>query len=98
MIRCGDYVCVRSSDQGVVYGVLESVSGRECDLLESRQQYDWSQGALTLQDVILQHPKDTGLRLSRTNPEGGRMTEICGIWKVPANLIEAFKTWPHAEV
>ena len=96
MINIGDYVCVRARDQGCVLGILELVSGRECDLAETRQIYNWEKSALTLQDVILQDPKISKVKLSRVNKKGGRMTEVCGIWHVPDELVEKFKNYTHS--
>lgn len=94
MPKIGDYVCVRSENQGVVWGFLVFHSGSGCQLREPRQQYSWSKDALTLMDVVMQSPSATGLRLSRRGLELD-MTEICGIYSVPEELVEEFRNHPH---
>lgn len=89
----GDYVCVRSRNQGVVWGTLVFRSGDECRIRDARQQYSWSGNATTLFDVVMKGPKATSLRLSEVVPEID-MTEICGVILVPPELIKAFKTHP----
>lgn len=93
----GDYVCVRSEDQGVVFGILVWRSGRECRLKQARQQYDWATGALTLFDLLNKDPAKTGLRLSESVPEID-MTEICGVIAIPDKLVKKFRDHPPAEV
>lgn len=93
MPKPNDYVCVRSKDQGVVWGILVWRSGRECCIREARQQYSWSDNATTLFDVIKKGPKITNLRLSETIEEI-EMTEICGIMYVPPEMAEEFKNHP----
>lgn len=92
-----DYVCVRSSDQGVVFGYLVWASGREARIKDARQQYDWSSNALTLFDLVNKEPSETGLRLSETVPEID-MKEICGIILMPMNMVKKFIDHPPAEV
>lgn len=89
----GDYVCVRSDNQGVVWGTLVCRSGNECRLKEARQQYSWGENATTLFDVVVKGPRITKLRLSEVVPEID-MTEICGVILVPQELIKEFKSHP----
>jgi hypothetical protein len=76
-----------------VWGYLDFVNGSSCRLLEPRQLYSWGENALTLMDVVMQHPTKTKVRLSVTGVELD-MTEVCGIYKVPPELVEAFRTHP----
>jgi hypothetical protein len=89
----GDYVCVRSRDQGVVWGTLSFLSGRHCRLVNARQQFSWRGNATTLFDVVKKGPTATNLRLSETIEEID-MTEVCGVIKVAEAMVEAFKNHP----
>lgn len=93
MPSIGDYVCVRSNYQGCVWGYLKYHSGNGCQLTEPRQQWSWSTSALTLMDVVMQDPSVTGIRLSRPGIELD-MTEVCGIYTVPADLVQLFREHP----
>lgn len=89
----GDYVCVRSKDQGVVWGFLVWAAGNCCRLSEPRQQFSWDRNALTLMDVVMSGPEKTGLHLSIAGIEID-MTEVCGVYSVPPSLVEEFRTHP----
>jgi hypothetical protein len=90
----GDYVCVRSRDQGVVWGTLVYVVGRECRLRDARQQHSWGGGkCLTLFDVVMKGPEVAHVKLSETVEEID-MQEICGVILVPKKWIKAFKEHP----
>lgn len=89
----GDYVCVRSRDQGVVWGTLVYMSGRECRIKEARQQFSWRGNATTLFDVVMKGPAATSLRLSEVVPEID-MTEVCGVILVPDERVDEFKNHP----
>lgn len=88
-----DYVCVRSRDQGVVFGTLVWRVGRECRLRDARQEYSWAKSALTLFDLINKGPSKTGCKMSEPIEEID-MTEICGVLMVPQNRVAEFKTHP----
>ena len=92
MPKIGDYVCVRSHNQGCVLGTLQSHFGRECTLTGARQIYNWRSDALTLFDVVAKGPVKTQCRLSAANAEI-TMTEICGILSVPKGRTEEFQTY-----
>lgn len=93
----GDYVCVRSDHQGVVWGTLVWAVGRECRIKDARQQYEWLGGAMTLFDLVNKDPEKTQLKLSETVPEID-MKEVCGIIMVPGKMVEKFKSHPPHEV
>lgn len=93
MPREGDYVCVRSRDQGVVFGTLAWRAGRECGLTGARQQFSWGENATTLFDVLAKGPAATKTRLSEEIEEID-MTEICGVLLVPKKWVKSFKTHP----
>lgn len=89
----GQYVCVRSKDQGVVWGTLVWRSGRECRLSGARQQQSWSRAAINLFTLVSKPPDQTGLVLSETVEEID-MTEISGVILVPERLVDEFKNHP----
>jgi hypothetical protein len=71
----GEYVVVRSRNQGCVCGFYQGHSGTEVTLTEARQIYSWSGNRLTLFDVC----EEVGeVRLSAPVAEI-TMTEACGI-------------------
>lgn len=87
-----DYVCARSRDQGVVFGFYAGGYGRNASFREARQQYSWSQSALTLFDLVQKDPEETGLRLSAPITEGlVEMTEVCGFIPVPKEMVDKFR-------
>jgi hypothetical protein len=91
----GDYVCVRSDQQGVVWGTLVWRVGRECRIKNARQQYQWQSGAMTLFDLVSTDPAKTGLKLSHEVEEID-MTEVCGVILVPKSMVQHFKSHPAA--
>lgn len=96
MPNLGDYVCVRSRDQGVVLGELESWHGRTASIKSPRQLWSWRGGnALTLIDAILLGPEAAACRMSRTLPGEIIMTETCGIYSVPPDKAQEFRDYPH---
>lgn len=50
----GQFVIVRSRDQGVVCGVLRAYAGRAVELDNARQIHSWSDGANTLFEMSLE--------------------------------------------
>lgn len=93
----GEYVCVRSRDQGVVFGHYLGGFGRHAIIGEARQQHLWEQSALTLFDLVEVGPVKAKCRLSRTR-EKVEMTEVCGFIPVPLDMVEAFKKHPPHKV
>lgn len=71
----GQYVIVRSRDQGCVCGEYQSHIGREVTLANARQIFRWSGKRLTLFDVAT-IPGE--LRISETVAEAV-LLEACGI-------------------
>lgn len=85
-----EYVCVRSRDQGVVWGFYQWGSGRTAKINEARQQRRWEENAMTLFELVQTDPKKTKIQLS--DPvEWIEMTEICGFIKIPDNMVEKFR-------
>jgi len=88
MPNIGQYVIVRSRDQGCVCGEYRGHASREVTLTQARQIYSWSGERLTLFDVAV---VPDIIRISRTIEDDGGivMLEACGIIPVtPA--VEAF--------
>ena len=75
----GKYVIVRCRDAGVHCGVLESHSGRECVLAESRRLWYWrpAGGAAFLSGLAITGP-DSSSKISRT-VDRIHLTENCEI-------------------
>lgn len=71
----GQYVLVRSRDQGCVCGEYQSHAGREVTLANARQIFRWNGKRLTLFDVAV-IPGE--LRMSETVREAV-LLEACGI-------------------
>jgi hypothetical protein len=93
----GDYVCVRSRDQGVVFGILVWKAGRECRLKDARQLYNWGKKSLTLFDLCGKGPKASAAQISESVPEID-MTEICGAILVPEKMVREWQSFPATEV
>jgi uncharacterized protein (TIGR02996 family) len=72
----GDYVIVRSRDQGCVCGEYVSHHGREVVLDKARQLFSWAGGRLTLVDFAVVPGE---CRLSRVSAGEVVMLEACGI-------------------
>lgn len=92
-IKIGDYVCVRSRDQGVVWGVFAGNYGREVTLTDARQQHGWGSKALSLFALIIKGPGGTGLRLDHPVAEI-LMLEACGVIFVAPDVAEQIRAWP----
>lgn len=72
----GDYVIVRSRDQGCLCGEYRGHSGREVTLSKARQIWNWSGERLTLIDVSVAPGE---CRLSREAAGEVILLEACGI-------------------
>ena len=76
MPAVGQYLVVRSRDQGCMCGEYQYHLGREVGLLNARQIYSWSGSRLTLVDFA-SVPGEC--RLSRVAPGETVMLEACGM-------------------
>ena len=76
MPAIGDYVIVRSRDQGCMCGEYQGHIGREVRLTKARQIYSWSGQRLTLVDFSVVPGE---CRLSRVSAGEVVMLEACGI-------------------
>ena len=92
-IQPGDYVCVRSRDQGVVWGTFGGNAGREVALTDARQQHSWSSKSLSLFRLAAKGPAGSGLRLDMQVSEI-LMLEACGVILVLPAVAALFRTWP----
>lgn len=72
----GEYVLVRSRDQGVMCGEYVTHTGREVTLRFARQVWSWTENRLTLVDVSV---VPGSVRLSRPSHGEVVMLEACGI-------------------
>lgn len=89
----GDYVIVRSREQGCMLGTYAGGSGRHVILSDARQIYSWGGNRLTLVDLARRGPEGALLRLSVSTESGQvEMLEACGILPVAAAHVEAFKS------
>lgn len=89
----GDYVIVRSRDQGCMLGTYFGGSGRHVILTDARQIYSWGSNRLTLVDLARRGPQGAGLRVSvSTESDQVEMLEACGIISVAKDQVEAFKS------
>jgi hypothetical protein len=72
----GEFVIVRSRDQGVVCGVLDTLVGRVAVLTDARQIHSWSDGANTLFEMSLR-----GCGTARISEPVKRVMvhEVCGV-------------------
>jgi len=84
----GQYVIVRSRDQGCVCGEYQGHVGREVTLRKARQIYRWSGNRLTLFDVA---SVPGSLQVSAEVAECV-MLEACGIIPTTAAVEEALRT------
>ena len=88
----GEYVIVRSRDQGCVCGEYRSHHGREVVLSKARQIYSWEGGRLTLIDfAVVPGP----CKLSREAPGEVVMLEACGIIPTTADVEAFLRAHPH---
>ena len=87
----GQYVIVRSKDQGCVCGEYRGHTGREVVLTQARQMFSWDGERLTMFDVATV-PGD--LRISRTvtDPAGVLLLEACGIIPVTPEVENRLRT------
>ena len=92
-IQVGDYVCVRSREQGVVWGVYGGNAGREVTLTDARQQHSWNSKALSVFALAAKGPAGSGLRLDHAVAEV-LMLEACGVILVAPAVAELFRAWP----
>lgn len=83
MPKKGDYVIVRSRDQGCMCGEYQTHQGREVVLRNARQIFSWSQGRLTLVDFSVVPGE---CRLSRASSGEVVMLEACGIINVTPEM------------
>ena len=86
-MELGQYVVVRSRDQGCVCGEYRGHVGREVTLTAARQIYSWDgNDRLTLIDFAV---VPGNCRLSRVLPGEIIMTEACGIIE-PTPEVESY--------
>lgn len=86
MPAIGDYVVVRSREQGCMCGEYQWHSGREVCLANARQIYSWDGKRLTLVDFAV---VPGSCKLSAVAPGEVLMLEACGI--IPTTpKVEAF--------
>ena len=88
MPTIGQYVIVRSRDQGCMCGHYNGHAGREVRLLEARQIYSWSGNRLTLCDFAVVPGE---CNLSRIVPGESVMLEACGIIPATPEVAEYLK-------
>lgn len=93
----GEFVIVRSRDQGVMVGELIAVSGTAVELNKPRQLYGWQDGANTLCEVSV---NGVGFA-SISEPSAGRVLILnaCGVYqctkKAKANLSQSRWNQPY---
>lgn len=88
MPSVGQFVIVRSRDQGCVCGEYQSHVGREVTLCNARQIYSWSDNRLTLFDFAV---VPGTCRLSRVLPGEVVMLEACGIIPTTPDVEKALR-------
>lgn len=87
------YVIVRSRDQGVMSGYLESVQGQTVTLLRARQLWQW-QSKFVLTDLAESGPVESGCQFSAEMSQPVVMLEACGILHCTATAGAAIRTVP----
>jgi hypothetical protein len=95
----GQYVIVRSRDQGVVAGYLEAAEGRLARVREPRQLYRWASTFVLIELASYGPRSETEQRYSRPGLEPLIMTETCGILPChpdAAEKIRAIKGEAHS--
>ncbi len=85
-----DYVIVRSRDQGVMCGFLQSIDGRQVVITEARQIWRWEGKALCLPDIAAHGIRGTA-RLSVPVPEV-TFLEACGVLRCTAVARDSLRT------
>jgi hypothetical protein len=92
MSKAGDYVLVRSREQGVMCGEYVWHSGREVHLRNARQIWSWSGQRMTLVDVSVVPSGE--MKISRASAGDVVMLEACGIIVPSSEVAEWLKNLP----
>jgi hypothetical protein len=74
----GEFVILRSRDQGVMCGYVRSFAGRTYEIEEARQIHGWSDGANTLCEMAV-----SGCGLARISEPTVRpviVHDVCGVY------------------
>ena len=87
----GDYVIVRSRDQGVMCGYLKAIDGRQVTITQARQIWSWSTKALALPDLALHGVRGTA-RMSAPAPEV-IFLEACGVLRCTEAAAKSLSTY-----
>lgn len=91
MPNIGQFVIVRSRDQGCVCGEYQGHVGREVTLFNARQIFRWNGKRLTLFDVATV-PGELQISETVTDPAGVTMLEACGIVPVTPDVERCLRT------
>ena len=87
-----DYCIVRSRDQGVMCGFVESINGRTVKLQEARQIWRYD-STFVLPDIAQLGPRDASkMQMSVPMSEPAYLLEACGVLTCTASAAETLRT------
>jgi len=87
----GEYVIVRCHDAGVHAGVLESYSGRECVITESRRLWYWKPARGAFLSGVAVHGLDKASKVGAPLPRH-HLTENCEIIECSAEAEQSIRS------